>query len=182
MLGAAHGELTGKSFQTLQPPSAQAGANATAASATVVVATAEGSIATVTPIWTGVDSINVTVLAKDGAVTVDNGSEAANFLESPEGVRWVSAPLTIRAEIAAQVRGLSNNVASGALHRTRPNALGHFCDAEAAVDLLSIQATSALAGQWWRRISLCSGRTLSGRFLDGRQTGGTHSIFAPFGP
>ena len=110
---------------------AQAGASVTAATAAVVVAIAEGSIATVISIWTGVDLINVTVLAEDGEVTVDDGYEAANFLESQEGIRWVSAPLAMRAEIAAQVRGLSSNVASGALHRTRLNASGHFCEIEA---------------------------------------------------
>ena len=78
---------------------AQAGANITAATTAVLVAIADGSIATVTSICTGVDLINVTVLAEDGAVTVDDGNKAAPFLESPDGVRWVSAPLAIRQKL-----------------------------------------------------------------------------------
>ena len=82
------------------------------------------------------DLFNVTVLAEDGVVIVDDADEAAAFLES-DLAQWISAPLGVRQDIANLVRSLAPRTVHGALRRQKLNVSGHFVDVEVRTEVLA---------------------------------------------
>ena len=95
-----------------------------------------GSLTTFREAWNGVDLLGVNLEVERGTVLVDDATEAADFIESDEGVQWLRAPLEIRHEVADMIRALSPHTLRGSLTRVRLNVSGSYLELEMSTEYL----------------------------------------------
>lgn len=57
----------------------------------------------------------VSIVSERGVVVTDDPEEAAEFAASPEGTRWINAPVDLRIELAYHLRSVVPRAAFASL-------------------------------------------------------------------
>ena len=134
-----------------------------------MVSVTTGSLTTFRAAWNGVDLLNVNLEVERGTVLVDDATDAAEFIDSDEGVQWLRAPFEIRHEVAEIIRALSPHTLRGSRTRVGLNVSGSCLELEMSTEYFE-RLCQFRVGYYLRKFHSSLGKPFMGTLRQARRS------------